>query len=180
MRRTFSMLVVVLITLSIIGFSVQASDGGARIWTDKEEYVSHETVTIFGSGFLPNAQVTVTITAPDSSVATIYALTDEFGVFTTYYTLDGMEGTYTVTATDGTNTATTTFLEPPNVDAVWSDSDCASIKATASGLTASKSYYVTYADPDGVVRRTSPTYTGVSSFTDYFVLDIALPKVLGT
>jgi uncharacterized repeat protein (TIGR02543 family) len=174
------MLVVVLMILPIIGFSVQASEGGARIWTDKEEYVSHETVTIFGSGFLANSKVIIMVATPDLSVSTIYIWTDEFGVFVAYYILDGMEGTYTVTATDGTNTATTTFLEPPSVDAVWSDSDCASIKATASGLTASKSYYVTYADPDGVVRRTSPTYTGVSSFTDYFVLDIALPKVLGT
>ena len=180
MRKIAIALAVVLMILSIVGFSAQASEGGARIWTDKEEYVSHETVTIFGSGFLANAKVTITITAPDLSVSTIYAWTDEFGGFTAYYTLDGMEGTYAVSATDGTNTATTTFLEPPSVDAVWSDSDCAGIKATASGLTASKSYYVTYADPDGVVRRTSPTYTGVTSFTDYFVLDIALPKVLGT
>jgi len=87
-------------------------------------------VTIFGSGFLANAQVTITITAPDSSVATIYAWTDESGGFVAYYTLDGMTGTYTVTATDGANTATTTFLEPPKVAATWSDGDCADIKVT--------------------------------------------------
>jgi hypothetical protein len=84
---------------------------GATIWTDKGDYSPEETVTIFGSGFLANKQVAITITAPDSSVATIYATTDEFGAFTAYYTLDGMGGTYTVVATDGTNTATTTFTD---------------------------------------------------------------------
>ena len=161
-------------------FAPFAVADGAKIWTDKEEYYSGETVTIFGSGFLSNVEVTITITAPDSSVDTIHAWTDETGCFSAQYVLDGQEGTYTVSATDGINTASTTFLEPPTVNASWSDSDCANILATASGLATSKSYYVTYADPDGVVRRTSPTYTGVSSFTDYFVLDIALPKVLGT
>jgi hypothetical protein len=180
MKKLSSTLVIVLIIFSIMCFAPLVSGEGARIWTDKEEYVSHETVTIFGSGFLPNVEVTITIVAPDSSVGRVYAWTDELGAFTAQYVLDGQEGTYTVTATDGTNTATTTFLEPPTVNATWSDSDCANIKATASGLATSKSYYVTYADPDGVVRRTSPTYTGVSSFIDYFVLDIALPKVLGT
>jgi len=180
MKKLSSTLVIVLIIFSVMCFAALASGEGARIWTDKEEYVSHETVTIFGSGFLANSNVTIMVAAPDLSVDTFYVLTNGLGNFSAEYVLDGIEGTYTVAATDGTNTATTTFLEPPSVDAVWSDSDCASIKATASGLTASKSYYVTYADPDGVVRRTSPTYTGVSSFTDYFVLDIALPKVLGT
>jgi hypothetical protein len=84
---------------------------GATIWTDKGDYGPEETVTIFGSGFLANKQVAITIRAPDSSVATIYATTDGSGAFTAYYTLDGMEGTYTVAATDGTNTATTTFTD---------------------------------------------------------------------
>ena len=182
MKLRLSIVVVVLFLLIVIlpFFVSQVESDTSTIWTDKADYGPGETVTIFGSGFLANKQVAITITAPDSSVATIYATTDGSGAFTAYYTLDGMEGTYTVTATDGTNTATTTFLEPPTVDATWSDSDCAKIKATASGLSTSKCYYVTYADPDDAVRRTSPTYTGVSSFIDYFVLDITLPKVLGT
>jgi len=179
MKKLLSTLVIVLIIFSIMFVPLTLAEG-ATIWTDKEDYGRDETVTIFGSGFLPNVEVTITIVAPDLSVDTVYAWTDKLGAFTAQYVLDGQEGTYTVTATDGTNMATTTFLEPPTVDAAWSDSDCANIKATASGLSTSKNYYVTYADPDGVVRRTSPTYTGVSSFIDYFVLDIALPKVLGT
>jgi hypothetical protein len=161
---------------------VAQGESRASIWTDKEDYSSEETVTIYGSGFLANANVTITITAPNSSVAIIYAMTDDSGNFTAEYKLNGMEGTYNVTATDGTNTATTTFAESPGlkVDATWTDHDCANIEATASGLSTSKSYYVTYTDPDGNVQRTSPTYTGTGSFKDYLVLDITLPKVLGT
>jgi hypothetical protein len=136
MKKLFSTLVIALLMVSMALITFSARAEGATIWTDKAEYGSDETVTIFGSGFLANAQVT--ITAPDSSVATIYAWTDESGGFVAYYTLDGMTGTYTVTATDGANTATTTFLEPPKVAATWSDGDCADIKVTASGLNKDK------------------------------------------
>jgi hypothetical protein len=159
---------------------ILASAEGATIWTDKDNYGPSETVTIFGSGFLADAEVTITITAPDLSVATIYALTDEFGAFTAQHLLDGMFGTYTVTATDGTNTATTTFTEAPKVAAMWADGDCAEVKVTASSLVSGKDYYMTYADPDGVVQRTTPDFPGPSAYTEYFVLDIALPKVLGS
>jgi len=180
MKKLFSTLVVALLMVSMVLIPFSARAEGATIWTDKDNYGPSETVTIFGNGFLPNAQVTITITAPDSSVATISAWTDEFGGFEAYYTLDGMTGTYTVTATDGTNTATTTFTEGPKVAATWSDGDCADIKVTASGLASGKNYYITYTDPDGNVQRTTPTFPGPSAYTEYFVLDIALPKVLGT
>jgi len=88
-----------------------AHAGSATIWTDKADYGPEETVTIFGSGFLANTQVTVSITRPDLTVDTIYAVTNGSGAFTCSYQLDGIEGTYTVTATDGTNTATTTFAD---------------------------------------------------------------------
>jgi hypothetical protein len=157
-----------------------ASAEGATIWTDKDNYGPSETVTIFGSGFLPSTEVTITLEAPDLSVATIYAWTDEFGAFTAQYVLDGMEGTYTITATDGTNTATTTFTEAPKVAATWADGDCEDIKVTASGLASGKNYYMTYTDPGSVVQRTTPTFPGPSAYTEYFVLDITLPTILGT
>jgi len=91
----------------------------ATIWTDKPDYTTYETVTIYGSGFLANVQVTITIMAPDSSVDTIYAWTDGSGAFTAQYTLNGIVGTYTVTATDGTNTATTTFTEGAITPELW-------------------------------------------------------------
>jgi hypothetical protein len=84
---------------------------GATIWTDKDDYSPEETVIIFGSGFSAYTQVAITITFPNSNVTTIYAMTDGLGAFTAYFTLDGMTGTYTIVATDGTNTATTTFTD---------------------------------------------------------------------
>jgi hypothetical protein len=180
MKKLFSTLVIALLMVSMALITFSARAEGATIWTDKAEYGSNETVTIFGSGFLANAQVTIKITAPDSSVATIYAWTDESGGFVAYYTLDGMTGTYTVTATDGTNTATTTFLEPPDVAVTWKDEDCAYIELDPKDLDTKKSYTVTIADPDGTIRGTW-TYSGVKDPPpEYFVLDISLPKVLGT
>jgi hypothetical protein len=67
----------------------------------------------------------------------------------------------------------------PTVAANWTDTNCANIGATASNLNAENSYYVTYTDPDGVVQGTSSTHSGTSKFTDYFVLDITLPTILG-
>ena len=113
MKLRLPIVVVMLFLLILIlpFFVSQVESGTSTIWTDKDDYGPEQTVTIFGSGFLANKQVAITITAPDSSVATIYVTTDGSGAFTAYYTLDGMEGTYTVAATDGTNTATTTFTD---------------------------------------------------------------------
>jgi uncharacterized repeat protein (TIGR01451 family)/fimbrial isopeptide formation D2 family protein len=109
-KSIYATILVSLFILSMIILPLHVY-AAATIWTDKADYAPNETVTIYGSGFLANVQVTITITAPDLSVATIYAQTDEFGAFTAYRTLDGLEGTYTVAATDGTNTATATFTD---------------------------------------------------------------------
>jgi len=177
-KSIYATILVSLFMLSMIILPLHVY-AAATIWTDKENYGPEETVTIFGSGFLVNAQVTINIEAPDLSVATIYAWTDGSGSFTAQYKLNGMEGTYTVAATDGVNTATTTFMEGPKVDAAWSDGDCSDIEAHASSLSSGKNYYVKYFDPDGNLQGTSTTHMGSSSFTDYFLLDITLPKVLG-
>lgn len=189
MRTALAVAVTLLTALALVlpvavglsGGAALATEGDPHIWTDKDNYGPEETVTIFGSGFLPSAEVTIAIEAPDSSRDAIYALTDELGAFATQYQLNGIEGTYTVTATDGTNTATTTFTEKIKVTADWKDSDCANIEAHASGLLdAGKSYCVTYADPVGVVQGTSSTYSGPGQFKDYFVVDITLPNMMGT
>jgi hypothetical protein len=111
LRLPIVVVMLFLLILILPFFVSQVESGTSTIWTDKSDYSPEETVTIFGSGFLANKQVAITITAPDSSVTTIYATTDGSGAFTAYYTLDGMGGTYTVAATDGTNTATTTFTD---------------------------------------------------------------------
>jgi len=95
------------------GTAAYADSSGATIWTDKDDYGPGETVTIFGSGFNALAEVTITIERPDGVIHTVYAVTDDAGSFTCTYQLDGIEGTYTVTATDETNTANTTFTDVP-------------------------------------------------------------------
>jgi len=113
MKLTLVTIMFALLATLILGFArlPSASAEGATIWTDKPDYSSGETVTIFGSGFNASAVVTVTIERPDGTIDTVYAVADDVGSFTCTYQLDGIVGTYTVTATDGTNTATTTFTD---------------------------------------------------------------------
>lgn len=88
------------------------TDLGAKIWTDKEDYSPGETVTIYGSGFSADANVAVSVTRPDNHVDTWSdVLSDGSGGFITTYQLNGIEGLYTVVATDGTNTPMTTFTD---------------------------------------------------------------------
>ena len=79
--------------------------------TDNPDYSPEQTVTIYGSGFSADASVTVSVTRPDGQVGEWSVFSDGSGSFITTYQLDGIEGTYTVTATDGTNTATTMFTD---------------------------------------------------------------------
>jgi hypothetical protein len=111
MKKILTMLVISLLVLSMMFFAPLTFATSAKIWTDKPNYGPGETVTIFGSGFLASAEVTITIERPNKWLDTVYAVTDDVGGFISTYTLDGIEGTYTVTATDGTNTATTTFID---------------------------------------------------------------------
>ena len=83
----------------------------AVIWTDKADYTPGEIVTISGSGFNPDSTIDVSIVRPDAAVDTGSTTSNAAGEFVYYYDLDGIEGTYTVTATDGVNTASTTFTD---------------------------------------------------------------------
>ena len=157
-----------------------AAEGDPLIWTDKDDYGPEETVTIFGSGFLTSAKVTIFIEAPNLSAATIYAWTDESGAFTAYYTLNGMEGTYTVTATDGTNTATTTFTEAPKPKIETYESSCTTketnfiqgdtVCAKATNLNTGKYYKIEWLDPSDASVQATVYGTGVSSVDDSYTL----------
>ena len=115
----------------------------ALVWTDKEDYSSGETVVIYGSGFIPDASVSITVTRPDGSIDEWAVTSDSFGSFTITYLLDGITGTYTVIATDGTNTATTTFTD--------ADIDYVSVSPNTRTITAgdSTTYTVTVAKKGG-------------------------------
>ena len=109
--------IVIMLLLSFMAASIFTvtmvpwAHGAATIWSDKPDYSPGDTVVISGSGFLANVWVTITVSRPDSTTDTIYALTDGSGALIRNYPLDGTVGTYTVTATDGTNRATTTFTD---------------------------------------------------------------------
>ena len=98
--------------------STTTTSNHAAIWTDLPNYAPGDTPTIYGSGFKSNASITVSVTRPDDSVNTWFVISGDFGNFTTTYALDGITGTYTVTATDSSGqTAQTTFADdaPHNV-----------------------------------------------------------------
>jgi hypothetical protein len=96
--------------------------GTATIWTDKPDYAPTDTPTIYGTGFLPNANITITVTRPEGTANTWYETSDGSGGFTTTYVTSGLVfGTFTVTATDGTNTATTTFTDASKISGKKTD-----------------------------------------------------------
>jgi len=119
MKKILGMLVIASLMLSMVFVAPPTHAAEATIWTDKGDYAYYETVTIFGSGFEALANVTVTIVRPDKTSDGVYAVTDDTGSFTCTYQLNGIAGTYTVTATDGTNTATTTFTEGAITPELW-------------------------------------------------------------
>jgi len=158
--------------------------GGAEyttpiVWSDKKEYDPSSTAYLYGYGFKPFAQVTITIVRPDLVEDTFLTSTDQFGYFSCQYLLDGIHGTFTVTATDGVNVATTTFDNALYLTASWDSHNSIYISAYAGGLTWSKSYYINYSDPAEVIRRQSPTYTHVSSFSDKLTILPTFPNITG-
>jgi len=187
MKKLFSTLFIALLMLSMVSIPFLASAEGATIWTDKEHYAPEETVIISGSGFLPSTEVTITLVAPDLSVATIYALTDELGAFTVDFVLDGLQGTYSVTATDGTNTATTTFYEPTIPINTYKDAACTdgetvflpgdTVYAKATGLDDKKGYKIQWFY-GATLKAESSVTTGVKTLTDSYSL--ALNAEIGT
>jgi len=83
----------------------------AAVWTDKADYFFFEFVTIYGSGFTPDATVTVTLSTPDGVVSEWNTTSDSTGAFQTEYTTGLGQPDYIVTATDGTITASTAFTD---------------------------------------------------------------------
>jgi len=77
----------------------------------RTDFEPDENVYIRGSGFYPKVEIGIGITRPDNMVENYSTFSDENGCFLYIYTLDGMEGTYYVKATDGDNSASTTFTD---------------------------------------------------------------------
>ncbi|MHA2298373.1 MAG: SdrD B-like domain-containing protein, partial [Candidatus Hodarchaeales archaeon] len=88
-----------------------AEEATAEIWTDKDDYSPGEIVTVFGSGFNPDSSIEVNVTRPNDDVDTGSTVSNSTGHFVYYYDLNGILGLYNVTATDGVNSASTTFTD---------------------------------------------------------------------
>ena len=115
-----------------------AKAADAVIWTDKEDYSPGETVTIHGSGFLPDSVITVEVTAPDPDYDRVLCTnSDSEGNFEATYGQPPplIMGTYNVVATDGTNTATTTFTDSIGIDSVTIGSQSPSPVTAGSSAT---------------------------------------------
>ena len=158
-RKTANSLIVLILAISItmIAYSITRANADGivpTVQTDKTDYSPEDLVTIYGTSFTPNAPITVNVTRPDGvmtssldnlsgphAVTIIYnpdGTSDDAGSFTVTYQLDGITGTYNVTATDGTNTATTTFTDSIQVSAIASSNSGGT--PTTSFLTTSNVY----------------------------------------
>ncbi len=122
-RRAFFISLLGLVFVLALGSAAQAAPPQPAIWTDKADYHPGEIVTIYGVEFRQNKTVDVSVTRPDASVDTWTTLADINGSFVTTYQLNGIVGNYTVEATDGRRTATTTFTDAVQVDWVQCRND---------------------------------------------------------
>ncbi len=84
----------------------------ADLTTDKQDYAPIDPVNVTGTDFLANHEVTLTLMGPDGfENYTWTVVSDENGTINTTYDEGLMNGNFTLVATDGTNTQTTTFTD---------------------------------------------------------------------
>ncbi len=157
-----SMLLLMLVSSIIL--TVHA-DSTAYIWTDKADYAPESVVTIYGTGFLPNTTVTLTVTNPDATTATWSVLSNSTDGFATTYQLDSLGGTYYVNATDGTNNAETTFT-----DSIVSTATTLSAPPNPATLTSGSSY-----SWSGTVTPATGTIPAGDTVNLYYTTDGSCP-----
>lgn len=90
-----------------------AASTAAKIWTNKPDYQPGTVVTLYGTGFKPLGHVTLTVTKmKDRTYTTWTVRADAQGDLTTTYQICPQGAPlFDVSATDGTNTAKTTFTD---------------------------------------------------------------------
>jgi hypothetical protein len=116
-RKTFMIGVLAVLAVSLAVPSVFAATPGMTVMTTKHFYSGTETINVVGHVTPAPAKgtiATVKITGPHGGLAIATGTTKVVhGVFTVSFTTGGaawkLSGTYTVTATVGTTTATSTF-----------------------------------------------------------------------
>ncbi|MGB9622752.1 MAG: hypothetical protein ACPL07_02795, partial [Candidatus Bathyarchaeia archaeon] len=149
-RNAAIMLIASLMLLAVSAATIVKAEETTRIWTDKSDYAPEETVTIYGTGFLPESLVTVEVKRPDLTVDSWSITSDSDGNFTTTYLLDGITGEYTIIAIDGTNTAATTFT----------DTQPYRVYFATDGLPAGVSIHIDYSyiNPGGQMKNGDVTF----------------------
>jgi hypothetical protein len=168
---------ILILSTAVMGVSADT----AMIWTDKEDYSPGEIVTIYGSGFNANAEITITIVQPNGTVDTITDVdSDDNGSFIAYYVIDNDDpvGLYTVTATDGNNTASTTFTDAINMSCTPNPvtlGNSVTCNATGIGNNDRPAHFEWY-DASGTLQRNS----GSGSCTTGTCSDTFTPNSTGT
>ncbi len=110
-RFCVSMMVLVLVSGVLAPFTTASAALVATVSTDQVSYLPGEQVVITGFGFIPEANILVTVTLPNGQNDFLTANSDRFGAFETTYQVEGLSGDYTVAATDGFSTAITVFAD---------------------------------------------------------------------
>jgi hypothetical protein len=96
---------------------------GTQITTDRNKYGVGETMIVSGSGYTPGQSVSISVLRPDHATDYVSGvIADATGNFSAEYvpSLPLVPGRYKITATDGTNSATTASTE---ADAAAADID---------------------------------------------------------
>ena len=188
------MVLVIAVEFCFLGFEINTSvraDDQASIWTTDEygnpqnDFPPDSDVYIHGAGFNPTSAITINITRPDTIVETFYDSSGSEGNFTYIYDLNGLEGEYTVNATDGSNSAQVTFTDSPepitykdssynNRIAVFHPGDTVFVKVS-SGSHQTK---FVWRNTTGQIVQQSSTWLTSSPFTDSY--DLPSDAVVGT
>lgn len=137
--------------------------------TSQFDYMPGSTVDISGQGFIPNAEVTVTLTKPDGSETQWMATADDAGTITTTYELtDGIEGAYFVSLSDGNNSGLTLFTDPVTV--LRPNGNGAATQLSDSPSAGSNWEKVDDATPDGDATYVYTTNTSTSGRRDLYAI----------
>ena len=158
---------------TLANFQVKAQS--ATIWTDKADYHPGETVTIYGTDFLPNVNVAVNVTQQsDGTVSNFNVISGSNGNFTASYQIGNVGAAlYIVTATDGTNTAATTFTDSTfgidtNCEGFGSISSCQSGPITTTTMTAqANELIIIVITQDSLCPRAFEHFTITDSFSSH-------------
>ena len=143
--------------------NAQPTTASAKIWTDKADYHPGTLVTIYGTGFNPHSAIALNVTKmKDGSVTSGHILSDSKGNFAATYQIDKVGAPlYDVSATDGVNTAKTTFTDSGSISlseqsGVVGDT----VTITGNGFTPSTDYTATF--DSALLPLNGPTTTDSS------------------